>query len=59
MTENQTTRKGSLTMGTWITGMVLGIATFALAYHFGALDSIISTWTPADHQGARGQLEWG
>ncbi|GBQ31996.1 hypothetical protein HLH34_00005 [Gluconacetobacter azotocaptans] len=57
--DNDTTGEDSLTMGTWITGMVVGIALFALAYHFGVLDSIIATWTPAGHQGARARLEWG
>lgn len=58
LSDKQTTGEGSLTMGTWLTGMVLGIALFALAYHFGALDSFIATWTPANHQSAHAQLEW-
>lgn len=39
-------------------GGVLGIALFALAYYFGALDSIIATWTPISHSGAGAQLDW-
>lgn len=49
MTNKQTTREGGLTIGALLTGMVLGITMFALAYHFGALDSIIATWTPMHH----------
>lgn len=36
-------------MGTLIMGLALGIAAFALAYHFGVLDSIIATWTPMNY----------
>ena len=59
MPDKQTIRQGSPTMGTLIASMVIGIAAFALAYHFGAFDWIIATWTPADHQGALAQLKWG
>ena len=44
-------------MGAWLTGMILRAFLFALAYHFGMLDSIIATWTPVS-QSAHIQLEW-
>lgn len=58
MTDAKTSGTGSLTMGTWFKGMALGIVLFALAYHFGAPDSIIATWSPANHQSAHAQPEW-
>lgn len=58
MTDAKTFGKGRLAMGTWLTGMVFGLALFALAYHFGALDSIIATWSPTNYQSVHAQLEW-
>lgn len=59
MTDKQRILQDNPTVGTLIVSIVLGIAAFALAYHFGAFDWIIATWTPADHQGAPAQMKWG